>query len=221
MVTPSLRILLVDDEVTLLRPLAKYLRGTFNYEVDTAPTAREALDQLDQAKGNYQVVLIDDLLAPEPGAEPEPLGVILTQKIKTAYPAIEIIVFTGWGMESALETLQAGAYRYLAKPLNYKELDILIRMAAEQCRLKSVAREKQILEKLMETSAALLNGQDINRTLAIMLQGVQSIGFDRVRLYLLADNGQAMVGTAHVGMTGQFIGLRCAVSADAYMRLVM
>lgn len=221
MVTPSLRILLVDDEISLLTPLAKYLRGTFNYEVDTAPTARDALDQLQQTKGNYQVVLIDDLLAAEPGAEPEPLGVILTRRIKTEYPGTEIIVFTGWGMESALETLQAGAYRYLTKPLNYQELDILIRMAAEHSRLKSVAREKQILEKLMETSGALLNGHDLNRTLDIMLQGVHEIGFDRVRLYLLAENGQEMVGTAQVGMNGRFIGFRCAVSADAYMRLMM
>ncbi|MCB9079919.1 MAG: GAF domain-containing protein [Anaerolineaceae bacterium] len=217
----SLRILLVDDEVSILTPLAKYLRGSFNYEVDTAPTAAEALEQLQRVQGNYQVVLIDDLLMPEPGAEPEPLGVILTQKIKTSYPSIEIIVFTGWGMESALETLQAGAYRYLAKPLNYQELDILVRMAAEQSQLKNAAREKQILEKLMETSAALLNGQDLSQTLAIVLQGVQSIGFDRVRLYLLAEDGQAMVGTAQVGMTGGFVGFRCAVSADDYMREVM
>ncbi|MCB0208476.1 MAG: GAF domain-containing protein [Anaerolineae bacterium] len=212
-----LRVLIVDDETSLLAPLAKRLHRTYHYQVDTATSAAEALERLEQTQGDYHVALIDDLLVPKPGYEPEPLGVILTRRIKALYPGVEIIVFTGWGMESALETLQAGAYRYLAKPLNYDELDILIQMAAEQSRLKETAREKKILERLMETSAVLLNGQDLSETLEIILEGIRAIGFDRVRLYLLSEDGQEMIGTAQAGMSADFIGFRCVIAGDDYL----
>lgn len=217
----SLRLLVVDDELSLLTPLAKRLRQKYGYQVDTASDAMAALEQLEQVQGNYHVALIDDLLVPKAGYEPEPLGVILTKKIKARYPGIEIIVFTGWGLESALETLRAGAYRYLAKPLNYDELDILIQSAAEQSRLKGVAREKKILERLMATSAALLDGEDLDETLDIILQGIRSIGFDRVRLYLLSDDDREMRGIAEAGMDAEFAGFTFKLLEDEYMQKLM
>ncbi|MCB0193829.1 MAG: GAF domain-containing protein [Anaerolineae bacterium] len=216
-----LRLLLVDDETSLLKPLAKHLSRKYHYHVDTATNAAEALEQLERAQGEYHVALIDDLLVPKPGYDPEPLGVILTQRIKARYPGVEIIVFTGWGMESALETLRAGAYRYMAKPLNYDELDMLIKMAADQSRLKEAAREKKILEHLMKISTALLNGQDLSETLDIILEGIRSIGFDRVRLYLVSDDGQTMIGTAQAGMHANFEGFRCVITGDAYLDKMM
>jgi PAS domain S-box-containing protein len=57
-------------------------------------------------------------------------------------------------MERALEALQAGAYRYLAKPLNLDELGMTIRMAAEHRRLRvqleTTRQEKEWLETFLE-----------------------------------------------------------------------
>jgi PAS domain S-box-containing protein len=216
-----LRVLLVDDETSIGEPLSKHLRQTHGYEVDTAANGQEALNRLEQTGGRYDVALIDDLLEPAPKQEPEPLGVTLTREIKSHYPNIEIIVFTGWGMESALETLRAGAYRYLAKPLNFDELDILIQMAAEHGRLRGIAYEKQVLEQLMETSPTLLSGRSLPDVLDTILHGVQAIGFDRVGLYLLSDDRQMMIGQAQVGINPAFVGHERPVAADSEIQILL
>lgn len=165
----QLRVLLVDDEWSLREPLAKHLRDTHGYHVDTAADTEEAWRLVTEAERPYDVALIDDLLTPRPGAEPEPVGIELMGRIRECYPETECIIFTGWGMERALEALQAGAYRYLAKPLNLDELGMTIRMAAEQARLR---RERDLLSATLEISKAMVSGLDIERILAVIAEAV-------------------------------------------------
>lgn len=214
----SIRLLLADDEASLREPLAKHLRQNHNYDVDTAANGREVLAKLEQTKGGYDVALIDDMLVPAPGQEPEPLGIRLTKEIKSHYPDIEVILFTGWGMRSGLEALRAGAYRYLSKPFNLEEVGMLIQTAAEHGQLKGIAREKQILEQLMETSTALLSGQSLPEVLDIILHGVQAVGFDRVGLYLISDDGQTLEGRAQAGIGAEFVGHKRPVADDKHMQ---
>jgi GAF domain-containing protein/CheY-like chemotaxis protein len=217
-----LRVLLVDDEASLREPLATYLRREHSYYVDTAASGQETLARIEDAQGQYDVALIDDLLMPMPDSdEPRPLGIKLMAEIKACYPHIEFIIFTGWGMDSALEALRAGAYRYIRKPFDIEELAVMIEHAAEYQRLKGVAREKQILEQLMQTSTALLRGRDLHDVLDTILRGVQTIGFDRVRLYLLSEDGQTMVGRAQVGMETEFVGLELPVADDVYVQALL
>ncbi len=131
-----LRVLLVEDESSLREPLAKYLRDTHGYHVDAAADANGARQLVMVADRAYDVALIDDLLSPDPDAEPVPIGVELMKRIRALCPRTECIIFTGWGMDRALAALRAGAYRYLAKPLNLDELAMTIQMAAEQTRLR-------------------------------------------------------------------------------------
>jgi GAF domain-containing protein len=217
-----LRVLLVDDEASLREPLATYLRREHSYYVDTAASGKETLARIEDVQGQYDVALIDDLLMPTPDSdEPRPLGIKLMAEIKASYPHIEFIIFTGWGMHSAIEALRAGAYRYIRKPFDIKELAVMIEHAAEYRRLKGVAREKQILEQLMQTSTALLHDRDLQDVLNTILHGVQTIGFDRVRLYLLSEDGQTMVGQAQVGMETEFIGLELPVAEDIYVQTLL
>jgi CheY-like chemotaxis protein len=95
----SLRVLLVEDEGSLREPLAKRLRDSYSYQVDTAASGKEAWQQVCDTKRPYDVALIDDLLIPALEAEPEPGGIELMQQIKEHYPDTECIVFTGWGMD--------------------------------------------------------------------------------------------------------------------------
>lgn len=83
--------------------------------------------------------------------------------------------------------------------------------------IKSLLIEKQILEQLMNTSAALLTGQDLPQMLHSILQGVEAIGFDRIRLYLLSDDETHMVGNAAVNMDVPFVGLQLPIAGDSYL----
>jgi DNA-binding NtrC family response regulator len=61
-------------------------------------------------------------------------GHALLRKIK-ASPALkdtEVILFTGFGnVKNAVEAIRDGAFDYLLKPMNVKELDILVRKVQE------------------------------------------------------------------------------------------
>lgn len=217
----QLRVLIVDDEASLREPLAKHLRKNHLYHVDTAATAEEALNKVDTANGNYDVALIDDMLMPQDGADPEQLGITLMTQIQVRYPHIEYILFTGWGMKSAIEALRAGAFRYLRKPFDPEELGMLIQHAAEYRRLKGAAYTGQILEQLMKQSLELFRERDLQATFTKILGGAQAIGFDRVRFYLLSEDRTRLVGQAQAGMDTEFVGLELPITDDPYMQYVL
>jgi len=172
----ALRVLLAEDDVGLREPLAGYLCGNYGYHVDAVADGKGAWEQIVQAAQPYDVALIDDLLVPEPGSEPEPIGVDLMRRIKEHHPETEVIIFTGWGMDRALEALRAGAYRYLAKPLNLDELGMTIRMAAEHRQLKrqleTTRREKEWLQTFLEIGRATTAVLQLDEVLELVYEQV-------------------------------------------------
>ena len=197
----QLRVLLVDDEWSLREPLAKHLRDTHGYHVDTAADAKEALQLVAEAERPYDVALIDDLLTPQPGVEPESIGIELMARIRECCPEMEYIIFTGWGVERALAALRAGAYRYLAKPFNLDELGMIIRVAAEHRRLKrqleSTERELRLLTSIYEASSAIISPLDPDQALrAVVEQARRALNAWRASVVLIDEAGQPQHLTA-------------------------
>ena len=172
MAEETLRILLIEDESSLRKPLADYLQRRHRYRVDAAGSAAEAWQWVRQARRPYHVALIDDLLIPEPESEPERIGIELMTRIKERHPETECIIFTGWGMERALTALRAGAYRYLQKPVKNEELEVTIRMAVEHSRTR---RERDLLSAILQISNAMLQKRDASYTLAQIAEAVHSL----------------------------------------------
>jgi PAS domain S-box-containing protein len=211
-----LRILLVEDTADISDLVAAFLRENYAYKVDTATTFEGALNSVVQANGYYDVALIDDTIPNGPGEEPERFGIELMRRIKDLSPSTESIIFTGWGMDHALEALRAGAYRYLAKPVNLDELAISLRHAVEYHHLKAVVHEKQMLERLVETTGALLSCLNQQELFASIKKGMEATGFERVRLYLLSEDEKSLTGTAHFGMDEGFLGVKWNISSELY-----
>lgn len=164
-----LRVLLIDDEQSLRDPLAKRLRNKYNYYVDAAADAHQAWQLITKASTPYDVALIDDMLTPQAQIEPQLIGIDFMNRIREEHPETECILFTGWGMERALEGLRAGAYRYLAKPINPEELAMTIRMAAEHRRLKqqlkTTRQEKKWLQTFLEIGRATASVLELDEVL--------------------------------------------------------
>lgn len=156
MAEERVRVLVLDDEESLRVPLKDYLERNFGYHVDAAATSEEALAQVEQAQGRYDVALIDEvLMRPSDGIE-------VMERIKKHHPHIECIIFTGWGTRSRERALRAGAFRYLEKPFNVDELGMLIRIAAQQVRLRqigqailSIREQEQVLEGIANAACSL------------------------------------------------------------------
>lgn len=147
----DIRVLLVDDETSFRKPLVISLLRQFEQHVrpfelcvDEAASGRDAL-QLLESQGRYDVALIDQVL------EGEIDGLELLHEIKTRYPEIQVIVFTGWPdkmQEEGVKVLHAGAYRYFAKPFNLEELALTIQFAAEESRTQLERRYMAALVKV-------------------------------------------------------------------------
>lgn len=107
-------ILLVDDEVPFVDTMIKRLTKR-NMDVLPAYGGEEALKKLAENK-RVEVVILDVKM---PGMD----GIETLKEIKKAFPLVEVIMLTGHGStETAVEGMKLGAFDYLMKPADFKEL---------------------------------------------------------------------------------------------------
>ena len=107
------RILLVDDEEQFVETLAERLQ-TRGLEVTTAFSGDEALVKLREK--DVDVVVLDVLMPGKSGTD-------TLREIKRLKPLTEVIMLTGNAtVETAIEGMKLGAYDYLMKPTETKDL---------------------------------------------------------------------------------------------------
>jgi DNA-binding NtrC family response regulator len=120
------RILLVDDEKTMVKYLSKRLIKK-GFEISTAYNGSDALAQVRAA--DFDVVLLDVLM---PGMN----GIDTLKEIKKIKPRTEVIMLTGHAsVEAGIEGMKAGAFNYIMKPFDPSELMAEINLACEQRRI--------------------------------------------------------------------------------------
>jgi two-component system response regulator PilR (NtrC family) len=112
-------VLVVDDEADL-RELLSLTLGRLGLDVDTADSVGSARDLL--ARNRYALCLTDMRLADGSGIE-------LVREV-AARGDTPIAVITAYGSaENAVAALKAGAFDYLAKPVDLDQLRLLVRSA--------------------------------------------------------------------------------------------
>ena len=108
------RILVVDDEKEVRTLLSRFFTKK-NYQVRTAVTAEEAIRILETE--SMDAVLLDIVL---PGMS----GLEALSRIRTRWPGLPVVMISGQGDEEvAKETLRAGAFDYVVKPLDFDYLE--------------------------------------------------------------------------------------------------
>ena len=112
-----MRVLLVDDEPSLLKGLSRTLTRE-GYKVVTAADGKSALQSF--AEGGFDLVVLDLML-------PEVDGLTVCQKIR-ASSDVPIIMLTAKGEDvDKIVGLELGADDYVTKPFNTRELLARIR----------------------------------------------------------------------------------------------
>ncbi|MFC5452913.1 response regulator transcription factor [Paenibacillus aestuarii] len=111
-----LRILLVDDERTVLNGLSHILNKYCpNYEI--VGMAQHAKDALQLMQFTPVDVVITDVSMPEMD------GIELTKTIEFLYPHVSVIILSGHAdFEFVRQTMKHGACDYLLKPCNYQTI---------------------------------------------------------------------------------------------------
>jgi DNA-binding response OmpR family regulator len=108
-----MRILLVEDEVSAARMLAKGLRE-HAYAVDVVPDGESASAQATRI--NYDAIVLDVML-------PKRNGLDVCRSLRAAGNAAPVLMVTARdSVDARVEGLDAGADDYLIKPFNFREL---------------------------------------------------------------------------------------------------
>ena len=125
-----LKLLLVDDDADTCDILTDLL-AAFDYHVVSETDGRNVIARL-QAQP-FDAVLLDLVM-------PEINGLDLLTQLKQPFPDVPVIILTGYGsVESAVNSMKAGAADFVTKPVDITVLDIRIKKAIEHAQTKRLA----------------------------------------------------------------------------------
>jgi len=197
-------ILVVDDEEGLLH-LVKMRLTAMGFAVIGCTTGREALTVAKNTR--FDLAITDLRLGNEDGLN-------VTEELLRIHPGLPIIILTAHGsIPNAVEAMQRGAFGYLTKPFDDKELKAKIeeglspqRMRGEIQRLKSIVNELYGMENIVARSAAMQR----------LLQQVVQVADSDATILLFGETGTGKEVFARVihsnsrRSKGPFVALNCA-----------
>ena len=147
------RILLVDDEASILSVLSTLLKAE-GHEVIPVLGGEKAQDVIrDQ---DFDLMISDIRMSPVDGMQ-------LLKLIRREKPAVAVIMITAYGsVETAVEAMKEGAFDYVTKPFKVDELLITVQRAleyrnaiAENVNLKAQLESRYRFENIIAESPAM------------------------------------------------------------------
>ncbi len=133
----KIRILVVDDEPEIREVLCELLSG--DYECLVAASAEEALERLRGER--FDLVISDIMMSGMSGLEMVP-------HVRARSPETVVLMISGvQTIESAIKTLRVGAFDYIMKPFDLRQVEVAVRRALEHHKL---LRDKQLYENHLE-----------------------------------------------------------------------
>jgi NtrC-family two-component system response regulator AlgB len=174
------RILIVDDEPHILKTMTISLKAV-GFEVVGYTEAEEALKDVDKdwaGSIQYDVAFIDLMMFPMN-------GITLMQELHRRMPDLTIVIITAHGtVETAVQALKQGAYDYLQKPFDLKELIEFVDrvIASHKLQSKSHSQNSIITENPTYLGVLRMAERVANSNLTVLIEGETGTGKE-----LLAD----------------------------------
>lgn len=210
-------ILIVEDDQQLAANIQTYLERK-EFEAQVCHTAEEALDVLKHF--HPDLVLTDNSL---PGMR----GVELVRQLREREPGLKCIMMTGYGnIEDAVESMKAGAYHYLTKPVALTEIKLMLDKALQAQQLERKLNFYQEREAQNGNLAQLLGEsgpmQALKGRIRQLLEAERSMDCDDLPVVLIegeTGTGKELVARAlhfeGCRAKGPFVELNCAsIPAD-------
>jgi DNA-binding NtrC family response regulator len=207
----SARILVVDDDASIRETFEHHL-GRSGYEVRTAAAAAAALPLLETFQ---PVLVITDLRMPGMG------GLELLRRVRATLDDVDVVVITAHDdMQSAIETMKAGAYDYLVKPLDLDVIDLTIQRCLRERALRQrvqrqAAAEAQphTLEQLIGRDGRMIEiykliGMLAGNRATVLVRGETGTGKERIARTIHFSSPQA---------ADPFIAVNCTALAETLL----
>ena len=194
--------LIVDDERDI-RELLVMTLGRMGLRCDTASSLADARNHL--SRSQYDLCLTDMRL-------PDGSGIDLIAEITQLHPNTPVAMITAFGnVEAAVEALKAGAFDFVAKPVELAVLRDLVRHALELNEGGSKPAVDTVASRLYGDSPAM---SSLRQTIAkvarsqapVYIAGESGVGKELVARTIHAEGGRA---------TGPFVPVNCgAIPAE-------
>ena len=206
-------ILLVDDDESILDVIKMRLE-VLGYEVITALDPGIALKIFMDQGDRIDLLLSDQKMNGMNGKE-------LMEECLKIDPGLQTIIFTAHGtIAQAVDTVKAGAFFYVEKPIDHQDLALKIEKAIEKRELlKKVADLERLVEGQFEFGGMIGNSPQIK---AIFRQIIQVAPIDStVCIYGESGTGKELVaGAIHFNSRrnkGPFVAVNCAAIPETLM----
>jgi response regulator RpfG family c-di-GMP phosphodiesterase len=160
------QILLVDDEPSILKALARILRK-LPCTLHTAPGGKEALQLLVESKSAFSLILSDQRM-------PDMDGASFLEKSRKIFPYASRILLTGYSdMEALTRAInKGGIHRFLSKPW---EDEVLLQTVTEALQQYEVILENKRLQLLTTRQNRELEARVKERTAEVESQNAALI----------------------------------------------
>jgi len=202
---PATRVMIVDDEESQRTALATMVEA-WGFATQTAVDGQDALDKLDKFRA--QVILTDLMMPRLDGKE-------LLKRLQQQGNAPPAIVLTAFGnLETALQTIHdLGAYWFLEKPIQARELRLLLERAASQSRL---AEHAERLERQLSYQGVLGDLVGQSRSMRQIFSLIRQVAPSKAVVLVTGESGtgKELVARAIHDLSprrnGPFVALNCA-----------
>ena len=134
------KILIIDDEPSICNG-CKIILSENGYDVETALSGQKGFEKMSST--SFDLILLDIRL-------PDITGIEILKKINEKRIDASVIIMTGHGtVENAVEAMKNGAFDFITKPFNEKELEKSILRALESRALvqENLSLKKQLYDK--------------------------------------------------------------------------
>ncbi len=136
------QLLIVDDD-TAMREMLASLFGNRGYSVENATSAAEALERAGEQR--FDVVLSDIRM-------PGKTGIEMVCELRERLPETPVVLMTAFGsIDSAVESMRAGAFDYITKPFEPDAVVLTIERALE-CR--ALEEENRRLRRALDQTSS-------------------------------------------------------------------
>jgi DNA-binding NtrC family response regulator len=136
----GLRLLFVDDEKGLQEVMRSEL-PRLGHEVTVCPDGKAAMKVLE--KSTFDAAILDLRM-------PGMTGIEVLEHLKSVSPDTEAIIMTGHAsLETAMDAVRLGAFRYITKPCRMAEIELLLREVSEK---RDLTHKNIVLEKRVEAA---------------------------------------------------------------------
>ncbi len=172
------RLLIVDDEMDMLRLLSRSIRADFDCEVETVSNAAAALEIFRQR--SFDLALLDIRM---PGMD----GIQLLEQLRVLDPGLTIIMMTAYGaIEVAVESIKKGAYDFITKPFEQNDLVRLLQKGMERSLL---LRENQQLQQRIRKEETFQNFVGSSPPMQKLYDTIQMVSRTDVTVLITGESG--------------------------------